>query len=934
MLLNRPPDSDLLLSSSSPSSNHISSSRFLFDDTSASDQDSIEDLQTSALFAAAQNGHTDCVKLLLSSSAAADVSDENGFTALHFAAAHGHPSCVEALLSSAAPVNALSSEGHSPLFVACEFGQLHCARILLDAGADRSLSTTDGCSPLHAAVRSGNLDLLRLLLYYVPQSNSWVTSDTCDLQSDPWVTSDPSALVVSSELLNQTNSDGWTAAHVAAARGLKESLEALCSHSEHNLEAKDKWSRTLHDLATDDCKNLLENLNSYCVRVVLLCSPALVSLGLESGLTWSNPAPQWDLGSVRVDRSTSWSQLWSDVAQAFTTHLQTLCEGPDQVQDRPLGLSLNSVASFSLGDTEWVFGEEPSVSPWDLVRKPPSQSIRLRLKGLSESCLDEVALVSLIPLPLLNNYVRLVEQYGNLMLHGVDGSLQEFIAAVVAHCIKLKQEALGLHCDVVRVEVDQSLSREQLLDAFIKSGFLVPVGSEVSSSHRVVVVVERLEKASSLSALMGDICHSLDQRGPQSTINLSSGPHCFVEGSFLITTLSKPRLQGSELRLQQHLRWVTLRWDQEPLQGMLGRHLRRQLFQQVGEGSHDSLLWRSASWVMQVWQQLNSCLSRLGTNDALLGPESFLSCPLSTTQDIIRWLSALWNSVVVPRVEEAIVSRVTSRRSSSCCSPSPSDRLCPSPSDRQLSTGQQAVVKAALSILLNRAVLQGCPLSRLEMERFLPDFSGGSFPLSALASFKGATDGGRGGGRRRDSGKLRRSNTSPRKRGGPGTGWSSGGSFREAGSQSSSDVRFISNGKVQREGLGLALFSDDDTDLIRELQTMCSSKSEPDISKISQTKDLFSSEGQDSSEQQQTPTVREDQSPLSPSTSASRCKSQLPVPTSRGPQQHLRSTTSTTAPPTCNNNNSINNNHLPNQRRTSSKPKPRSTEDIWILHEK
>lgn len=84
-----------------------------------------------------------------------------------------------------------------------------------------SLSLQDGCSPLHAAVRSGNLDLLRLLLYYVPQSNSWVTSDTCDLQSDPWVTSDPSALVVSSELLNQTNSDGWTAAHVAAARGLK-----------------------------------------------------------------------------------------------------------------------------------------------------------------------------------------------------------------------------------------------------------------------------------------------------------------------------------------------------------------------------------------------------------------------------------------------------------------------------------------------------------------------------------------------------------------------------------------------------------------------------------------------------------------------------------------------------------------------------------------
>lgn len=35
-----------------------------------------------------------------------------------------------------------------------------------------------------------------------------------------------------------------------------------------------------------------------------------------------------------------------------------------------------------------------------------------------------------------------------------------------------------------------------------------------------------------------------------------------------------------------------------------------------------------------------------------------------------------------------------------------------------------------------------------------------------------------------------------------------------------------------REPIGLAVFSDDETDLIRELQTMCSSKSEPDISKV------------------------------------------------------------------------------------------------------
>lgn len=130
--------------------------------------------------------------------------------------------------------------------------------------------------------------------------------------------------------------------------------------------------------------------------------------------------------------------------------------------------------------------------------------------------------------------------------------------------------------------------------------------------------------------------------------------------------MSKPRLQGSELRLQQHFRWVTLRWDQEPLHGLLGRHLRRKVLGKVRRASNELLfclffflfltklfhrlqtgtgVWspdgaveRSALWVSQVWQQLNACLSRLGTHEALLGPRLFLSCPLllENTQTVVR----------------------------------------------------------------------------------------------------------------------------------------------------------------------------------------------------------------------------------------------------------------------------------------------------------
>uniref|UniRef100_A0A8C5EYF4 Cortactin-binding protein 2 n=1 Tax=Gouania willdenowi TaxID=441366 RepID=A0A8C5EYF4_GOUWI len=625
--------------------------------------------QTSALIVAAQNGHTECVKLLLSAGTPADVSDENGFTPLHCAAAHGRTSCVETLLSAGAAVDSVLARGQTSLFLACEAGKLDCARVLLRAGADRSLTTADGCTALHAAVRSGHVDTLRLVL-----NPSVALAPAC-----------PAALGLPAALLNHTNSDGWTTAHMAAALGLKECLEVLCSYSEQDIDRRDNCNRTIHDVATDDCKDLLENLS------------------------------------------------------------------------------------------------------------------------LSESCLDELALQTLLPLPLLQNCVRLVEQYRNLIFHGLEGSCQEHIATLVSHCLKSKQEAGGLGCDVVRVEVEESLTKEQLLEIFITC-FLVPVlgaGREVMVTRCVVVLLEGLEKASSLSGLLGDLCHSLDNRGCTSPLVLNT--------------------ENMENLAQQCFLLVFLSPTYKLLDVMF--------FQRgTGDWSPDDVTERSMLWVGHVWQQLNACLSRLGTHEALLGPQLFLSCPVipNNCQTTVRWLARLWNAVLVPRVEEAIISRVTAKRSSSSSTMSPSCPRAESPCSRKLSAGQQAVVKAALSILLNKAVLPGCPLPRHEMDRYLLEFQGGTFPLSAIGSYKGG--GANVGGRRgRDGGKLRRSNTSPRKK----ENWSSGGSFREG----ESSLGLSPCGSVcvflcWFRPAGLSLFSDDETDLIRELQKLCTSKSEPDITKV------------------------------------------------------------------------------------------------------
>ncbi|KAG7333209.1 hypothetical protein KOW79_003344 [Hemibagrus wyckioides] len=781
---------------------------------------------TSALFSAAQNGHTECLKLLLSLMASADASDENGFTSLHIAAANGHHGCVRALLELGTEVERECVGGQTALILASEHGSTECVRALLDAGANRSHITADSCSALHAAVSSGHVDVLKLLLYHPsPRAETGGSVDSIDAQH-----THPRP-VMTHHTLNLANQDGWTAAHIAASRGYKKCLEVLCSHSQQDIEKRDKCNRTMHDVATDDCKDLLENLDCYRVVVQVymgshehLCPVDL----LEDGTT---------IGTVSIQRRTSWPELWRILSHLLTHHLHMVCGSWELQEGRAeilLGISSDSVASVKIGDAGWLPGQELPQSPWDLIRKRLSQRISIHLKGLSECALDEMTYDSLIPLPLLQNYVRLVEQYRNVIFHGLEGSFQEYIANQIANHIKHRQEAMGIGCDVIRVEIEEGLSKDHLLETFINCGFLVCV-QEPAVDQCVVVVLEGLERAHSLSHMLENLCEALENRGSLCSLSLNHGVerlYYFQEGSFLIGTLAKPRLQGAELRLQQHFRWVQLRWDTEPLSSMLGRHLRRKLLHksQGQPWTPDEPGHRTLSWVCSVWQQLNSCLSRLGTPEALLGPYVFLSCPVLPEQRhaIIKWLARLWNVLVVPRIEDAVISRVTAKHS-------PLQRR--SPSNKGLSPGQRAVVRAALNIVLNKAVLHSCPLDRSEINQLLPEFRGGCFPLSSISySYR------KGGRKGRDSAAWRRSNTSPRKKANPASGIGSNSSIQE-GPVSNSDVHLMTNANHPRvsdgDSAGLTLYSDDESDLIRELQTLCSSKSEPDISKIDVSQEDF-----------------------------------------------------------------------------------------------
>ncbi|KAM4747543.1 cortactin-binding protein 2 [Rhinophrynus dorsalis] len=801
----------------------------------------------SALYSAAANGHTDCIELLLMSGAQVDAAVFNGFTALCTAATQGHSKCAELLIAHNADIN-YADGGQTPLSLACKNGNCEIVKLLLEAGADRSITTKDGWTPIHVAVDSGNTDCLNLVMYYgiSNDEDSLNHNEEFDVRFCELMTTDPKAYgklrpVISSALINCADRDGWTAAHIAASKGFKNCLEILCSHFGLDPERRDNCNRTVHDVATDDCKHLLENLNSFMITVK-------ISLDENVQISYNaNDLESGEICSIRIHKQTTWDDFSLLVTQAILSHFGTVFS--DGWERQEVLTSNNSAESYlgaishlsyKLGNTFWSLGQMFLQSPWDYLKMNKVDNVTVLVPGPKHGFLNSVAYASMIPLQTLQNFLRLVEQYHNVIFQGPEGSLQEYIVSHLACYMKQKEEASGFSCEVIKVEVESELSKEQLVSVFINSACLIPITEQPPSKKKTIIILENLEKAS-LSELLGDVMASLENRGTENPYcvqrpNGVSDVYYFHEGCFLMGTVARSRLQGSELLVQQHFRWVQLRWDGEPMQSLLQKYLKKKVVHKFKGKmpSPNDPVCKGIDWVCAVWHQLNSCLSRLGTPEALIGPQLFLSCPVVPGNDqiIVKWVAKLWNAVIVPKVQDTILAIASVKR------PNALGRIT---STKSPSQGQQAVVKAALSILLNKAVLHGCHLPRNDLEQYIDDFKGGNFPLSMSSTYKA------GGRKKGENAGWRKVSTSPRKKSNnQSSSWSKPDGKQEGEAPKNEEKKRNITSLTRKKSLEgnhprllnmeqrLSAGSDDEGDLVKELRTMCSSKSEPDISKIAE----------------------------------------------------------------------------------------------------
>ncbi|MCB9027270.1 MAG: ankyrin repeat domain-containing protein [Bdellovibrionaceae bacterium] len=116
---------------------------------------------TTALIWAAQNGHTDTVKLLLDNAASVDVQDRDGYTALILAAHNGQTETVKLLLASGANVDVQDRDGYTALMWAAQYGRTETVKLLLDHGARVDITDKQGRTALQMTKDPSIIELLR-----------------------------------------------------------------------------------------------------------------------------------------------------------------------------------------------------------------------------------------------------------------------------------------------------------------------------------------------------------------------------------------------------------------------------------------------------------------------------------------------------------------------------------------------------------------------------------------------------------------------------------------------------------------------------------------------------------------------------------------------------------------------------------------------------
>ncbi|KAI1889580.1 hypothetical protein AGOR_G00164380 [Albula goreensis] len=334
-----------------------------------------------------------------------------------------------------------------------------------------------------------------------------------------------------------------------------------------------------------------------------------IMVSLEEGVKWKEEyrPRHFLIGCIGVSGKTKWDVLDGVVRRLFKEYIIHV----DPVGQ--LGLNSDSVAGYSIGDIHRTDNADtPELLPCGYL-VGENNTISVTLRGVSVHSQDSLVFETLIPKPMLQRYVSLLQEHRRIILSGPSGTGKTYLASRLAEYMVLREGRLLTDGVIATFNVDHKSSKElrqylsNLADQCNSEGHAVDMP--------VVVILDNLHHVSSLGEIFNGLLNCKYHRCP------------YIIGTMNQATSSTPNLQ-----LHHNFRWVLCANHTEPVKGFLGRFLRRKLVETESAAAH-------GTW---------SCSS-----DVTIGPRLFLSCPIDVDGSRV-WFTDLWNYSIIPYMLEAV----------------------------------------------------------------------------------------------------------------------------------------------------------------------------------------------------------------------------------------------------------------------------------------